>query len=275
MSESATGATVRPSDSVPIEHQRLDRAVQAFAMTAPLAGLVAAGCLAWGGTMHWQDLVVTAVIYLLTGFGVTVGYHRLFTHRSFKTGRVVRVVLAVLGSVAVEGALIEWVATHRKHHSHPDQPGDPHSPHLHDAPGWRGALRGLVHAHIGWLFRGGDRANPARYARDLLEDRDLLLISRMFPLWVLAGLGLAFGLGVALTGSAIGGVTALLWGGGARIFLLHHATFSINSLCHYFGRRPFRTGDESRNLAWLAPMTPGEAWHTNHHPSRTSADHGL
>src|SRR5204863_5202900 len=158
-------------------------------------------------------------------------------------------------SLAVEGALVEWVATHRKHHAFSDQPGDPHSPHVGQPPGWRGAVQGLVHAHVGWLFGGKDRANPARYARDLVKDRDMVMISRTFPLWVVAGLGLAFGLGVALTGSVVGGLTGLLWGGGARIFLLHHATFSINSLCHFFGRRPFRAGDESRNLAWLAPIT--------------------
>jgi stearoyl-CoA desaturase (delta-9 desaturase) len=139
----------------------------------------------------------------------------------------------------------------------------------------RGAVQGLVHAHVGWLFRSNDRANPARYARDLMNERDLVWVSRAFPLWVVAGLGLAFGLGVALTGSVIGGLTGLLWGGGARIFLLHHATFSINSLCHFFGRRPFGTTDESRNLAWLAPITFGESWHNNHHAFPTSSRHGL
>jgi stearoyl-CoA desaturase (Delta-9 desaturase) len=265
----------QPPESVPIGHVQLDRAVQGVATAAPLAALVAAGWLAWGGVLHWQDLVVLALVYVVTGLGVTVGFHRLFTHRSFKTTRVVRVVLAILGSMAVEGSLVEWVATHRKHHAFSDQPGDPHSPHVGQPPGWRGAIRGLLHAHVGWLFRGEDRANPARYARDLIKDRDLLMISRAFPLWVVAGLGLAFGLGVALTGSVVGGLTGLLWGGGARIFLLHHATFSINSLCHFFGRRPFRTSDESRNLAWLAPITLGESWHNNHHAFPTSSRHGL
>ena len=146
---------------------------------------------------------------------------------------------------------------------------------LDPAPGWRGTLRGLGHAHIGWVFRGKDRANPARYAKDLLADRDLRFISRTFPLWVLAGLALPFGLGVALTGTIAGGLGGLLWGGAARVLLLHHATFSINSLCHVFGRRPFATGDESRNLAWLAPIAFGEAWHNNHHAFPTSARHGL
>jgi stearoyl-CoA desaturase (Delta-9 desaturase) len=181
----------------------------------------------------------------------------------------------VLGSMAVEGPLLEWVSTHRKHHRFSDRSGDPHSPHAERAPGWRGALRGLGHAHVGWMFRGQGVANPHRYARDLLADRDVRLISRTFPLWMLAGLALPFGLGIALTGSLIGGLTGLLWGGAVRIFLLHHATFSINSLCHFFGRRSFTTGDQSRNLAWLAPITFGEAWHNNHHAFPTSARHGL
>jgi stearoyl-CoA desaturase (delta-9 desaturase) len=233
------------SESIAIAHGGIDRAIQAVATGAPLAALVAAGAFAWGGALHWQDLLVLAILYLVTGLGITVGYHRLFTHRSFKTSRALRAAFAVLGSMAVEGSVVEWVATHRRHHDFSDKPGDPHSPHVDVAPGWRGALKGLAHAHVGWLFGGKERANPARYARDLLSDRDLRLISR------------------------------LLWGGGARIFLLHHATFSINSLCHYFGRHSFRTGDESRNLAWLAPITFGESWHNNHHAFPTSARHGL
>jgi stearoyl-CoA desaturase (delta-9 desaturase) len=241
----------------------------------PAAALVLGGWLAWGGVLHWQDLLVLAITYTLTGLGITVGYHRLFTHRSFKATRATRATLAVLGSMAVEGSVIEWVATHRKHHRFSDLPGDPHSPHVNRAPGWRGALCGLAHAHVGWMFRGQDMANPARYAKDLNADSDLRFISRTFPLWVAVGLAVPFGLGVALTGSVLGGLTGLLWGGAVRVFLLHHATFSINSLCHSFGRRPFQTGDESRNLAWLAPLAFGEAWHNNHHAFPTSARHGL
>ena len=173
------------------------------------------------------------------------------------------------------GAGDEWVATHRQHHRFSDHPGDPHSPHVDHAPGWRGALHGLAHAHVGWMFRGKDMANPRRYAKDLLADSDLRFISRTFPLWVAVGLAIPFGLGVALTGTVEGGLTGLLWGGAVRIFLLHHATFSINSLCHFYGRRPFATGDQSRNLAWLAPVAFGEAWHNNHHAFPTSASHGL
>jgi stearoyl-CoA desaturase (Delta-9 desaturase) len=272
----AAGSAAGPvAEKVPIEHETRERVVRAAIIALPLAAIGSAGCMAWGGSLHWQDLLVLVIVYSLTGAGITVGYHRLFTHRSFKTSRVLRVLFAVLGSMAVEGSVVEWVATHRRHHDFSDKPGDPHSPHAEHAPGWRGALAGLVHAHVGWMFRGKDMANPRRYARDLMADRDLRFISRMFPLWVVAGLALPFGLGVMLTGSVVGGLTGLLWGGAVRIFLLHHATFSINSLCHFFGRSPFGTGDESRNLGWLAPITFGEAWHNNHHAFPTSARHGL
>jgi stearoyl-CoA desaturase (delta-9 desaturase) len=263
------------ADTVPVANERTERVVRMLVFLLPPAALALAGWLAWGGALHWQDLLVLAITYLMTGMGITVGYHRLFTHRSFETGRALRAVFAVLGSMAVEGPLVDWVSTHRQHHRFSDRSGDPHSPHAERGPGWSGALRGLGHAHVGWMFRGKDMANPRRYAKDLLADRDLRLISRAFPLWVLAGLALPFGLGVALTGSLLGGLTGLLWGGAVRIFLLHHATFSINSLCHFFGRRAFATGDESRNLGWLAPLTFGEAWHNNHHAFPTSARHGL
>jgi stearoyl-CoA desaturase (delta-9 desaturase) len=272
---SAAAAPRTAEDMVAIEHEMSERVVRTMVFGLPPAALVLAGWLAWGGALHWQDLAILGFTYALTGLGITVGYHRLFTHRSFKTSRAVRALLAVLGSMAVEGPVIEWVATHRKHHRFSDHAGDPHSPHVDCDPGWRGAMRGLGHAHVGWMFRGKDMANPARYAKDLVADRDLRFISRAFPLWVLAGLAFPFGLGVALTGSIAGGLTGLLWGGAVRVFLLHHVTFSINSLCHFFGRRPFATDDQSRNLAWLAPLAFGEAWHNNHHAFPTSARHGL
>jgi stearoyl-CoA desaturase (Delta-9 desaturase) len=272
---SATTPPREVTDTVPIAHETSERIVRTMVFGLPPAALAVGGWLAWGGALHWPDLLVLAITYTLSGLGITVGFHRLFTHRSFKTTRTVRALLAVLGSMAVEGPVIEWVATHRKHHRYSDRPGDPHSPHVDQAPGWRGALRGLGHAHLGWMFRGKDMANPARYAKDLLADRDLRFISRTFPLWVVAGLALPFGLGVALTGTVVGGLTGLLWGGVVRVFLLHHVTFSINSLCHFFGQRPFATRDESRNLGWLAPIAFGEAWHNNHHAFPTSARHGL
>ena len=260
---------------VPIAHETSARVARTLFFGVPPAALVAGGWMAWGGALHWHDLIVFAVTYVVTGLGITVGFHRLFTHRSFKTNRALRALFGVLGSMAVEGPLIDWVATHRKHHRYSDHPGDPHSPHVGHPPGWRGELSGLGHAHLGWMLRGKDMANPRRYAKDLLADRDLRFISRMFPLWVVAGLALPFGLGWALTGSVAGGLTGLLWGGAVRIFVLHHVTFSINSLCHAYGRRPFATRDQARNLAWLAPFAFGEAWHNNHHAFPTSARHGL
>jgi stearoyl-CoA desaturase (delta-9 desaturase) len=272
---SASASLRGPAETVPITHEGVERVIRTLVFAVPPAALVVGAWLAWGGALHWQDLMVLVIMYTVTGLGITVGYHRLFTHRSFKTTRLLRILLAVFGSMAVEGPVIEWVSTHRKHHRFSDLAGDPHSPHVDQRPGWRGALRGLGHAHFGWMFRGQDMANPARYAKDLLADRDLAFISRTFPLWVLVGLALPFGLGLALTGSVIGGLTGLLWGGAVRVLLLHHATFSINSLCHYFGRRPFATSDQSHNLAWLAPLAFGEAWHNNHHAFPTSARHGL
>ncbi len=264
-----------PPDSVALKHERAERLANAAVVVIPIALLGWAAWLAWGGVLHWHDIVVFATTYALSGIGITVGFHRLFTHRSFKAAPATRGVLAALGSSAVEGSVIEWVATHRKHHRYSDQDGDPHSPHLDHEPGWRGALKGLYHAHVGWTVRGGDRASVQRYAKDLLADPVTRFVSRTFFVWVIAGLAFSFGLGVALTGTVVGGLTGLLWGGAVRIFLLQHVTFSINSLCHFFGRRPYATGDESRNLAWLAPLSLGEAWHNNHHAFPTSAAHGL
>jgi stearoyl-CoA desaturase (delta-9 desaturase) len=259
--------------AIPIE--TIDSVANVVATVVPVGLLGVAAWLAWGGALHWPDLVVLAVTYLLTGLGVTVGFHRLLTHRSFKTSPPMRALLAALGSAAIEGPVIEWVSNHRKHHAFSDQPGDPHSPHVDRGGGWRGALGGLLHAHLGWIFRGENLASRERYAKDLLADPVVRIVDRTFLLWVLAGLAFPFGLGVALSGSIVGGLTGLLWGGAVRIFFLHHATFSINSLCHFFGRRQFATGDESRNLLWLALPTLGEAWHNNHHAFPTSARHGL
>jgi stearoyl-CoA desaturase (Delta-9 desaturase) len=262
-------------DTVAPESEMVDRIANVVVMVVPLALLGVAVWLAWGGVLHWPDLVVLAITYLLTGVGVTVGFHRLLTHRSFKTSTAMRALLAALGSAAIEGPVIEWVANHRKHHRFSDQSGDPHSPHADHAGGWGGALRGLYHAHVGWIFRGDGLASQERYAKDLLADPAVRFIDRSFLLWVLAGLAFPFALGFALSGSVVGGLTGLLWGGAVRIFFLHHATFSINSLCHFFGRQRFATGDESRNLPWLALPTLGEAWHNNHHAFPTSARHGL
>jgi stearoyl-CoA desaturase (delta-9 desaturase) len=270
----STTGTSRPV-TVPTGNLRADQVASAVVTIVPLLLLGWAATLAWNSTLHWQDLVVLAITYVLTGVGITVGYHRLLTHRSFKTNGLVRGILAALGSAALEGPAIEWAARHRMHHQFSDQPGDPHSPHTEHGSGFGGALRGLFHAHVGWTFKEAELANDERYCKDLRDDPVVRFVDKTFILWVLVGLGVAFGLGVALTGTVAGGLTALLWGGAVRIFLLHHATFSINSLCHFFGKRKFETGDESRNLAWLALPTMGEAWHNNHHAFPTSASHGM
>jgi stearoyl-CoA desaturase (Delta-9 desaturase) len=241
----------------------------------PVFALGVAVWQAWGGWLHLSDVLVFLILYVLTGLGVTVGFHRLLTHRSFKTGPVVRAVLAILGSAAIEGPVVSWVADHRKHHAFADKPGDPHSPHVDHGVGWRGALRGLLHAHVGWLFRHDERALKTRYAPDLLADPVVRFVNRTFFVWAIGGFALAFGLGVVIGGSIGAGLTALIWGGWIRMFALHHVTYSINSICHVFGRRGFETADESRNVAWLALPSFGEAWHNNHHAFPTSAAHGL
>jgi len=264
-----------PDDVEPVLHETRDRIITALVTVVPMLGLLAVAWLTWAEFLHWSDIAVFVILYVATGLGITVGFHRLFTHRSFRTTPRVRAVLAVLGSAAIEGPIISWVADHRKHHAFSDQPGDPHSPHVDHGHGWRGAMRGLFHAHMGWLFIHTQRGAKKRYAPDLLADPAIVRIDRGFLVWAVGGFLAAFGLGWVIGGSIVAGLTGLLWGGLVRIFVLHHVTYSINSLCHFFGRRRFRTGDESRNLLWLALPSLGEAWHNNHHAFPTSATHGL
>jgi stearoyl-CoA desaturase (delta-9 desaturase) len=268
-------ASPRLDDVEPCAHETRDRLITGFITVAPFVCLGVVAWQLWQSLLGWSDLLVFAIMYVVTALGVTVGFHRLFTHRAFKTGRTIRAVLAVLGSAAIEGPVISWVADHRKHHAFSDRPGDPHSPHVDHGVGWRGALKGLLHAHLGWLFLHTHRGRRTRYAPDLLADPIVARIDRTFVIWALGGLGVAFGLGVAIGGTVAAGLTALLWGGGVRMLVVHHVTYSINSLCHFFGRQRFKTPDESRNLAWLALFTFGEAWHNNHHAFPTSYRHGL
>ena len=270
-------ATARAPDTIPIEHDTYERVIRVIVFGVPPSALVIVGWLTWGAMLRWHDLVVLVITYAITGLGVTVGYHRLFTHRSFKTD-------AQRARAAGRARLDGGRGTcHRRGSpriasttASPITPGDPHSPHVDQAPGWRGTLRGLGHAHIGWIFRGKDRANPARYAKDLLADRDLRFISRTFPLWVLAGLALPFGLGYALTGTLTGALGGLLWGGvGARARSCITRPSASTRCATASAASRFATGDESRNLAWLAPLSFGEAWHNSHHAFPTSARHGL
>jgi stearoyl-CoA desaturase (Delta-9 desaturase) len=259
----------------PVENEALDRFLTGTVTVLPFVGLGVAAWQTWNDLLHWHDLVVFVVTYFLTGLGVTVGFHRLLTHRSFQTTPAVKGVLAALGSAAIEGPVTAWVADHRKHHAFADEEGDPHSPHVGHGGGFGGTVRGLLHAHVGWLFIHTHRGNKQRYAADLIADPVVRWIDRTFVLWVVVGLLFPFALGFALGGTLTAGLTGLLWGGLIRMLVVHHVTYSINSVCHVFGRRPFDTRDESRNVAWLAPITFGEAWHNNHHAFPTSAVHGL
>ena len=275
MPDSAVAAPT--SDDIQItEHETRDRVITGLVTGVPFIGLGVVVAQTWQGWLRWSDVAVFGIMYVLTGLGVTVGFHRLLTHRSFKTKPWLRATFGALGSAAIEGPVISWVADHRKHHAFSDQEGDPHSPHAGHDGGWRGALRGLGHAHVGWLFIHTQRANKARYAPDLIKDPQISFIERTFVWWAIGGLlPVPFLLGWLIGGSVHAGLTAILWGGLVRMLLLHHVTYSINSLCHFFGRRRFDTGDESRNLAWLAPLSLGEAWHNNHHAFPTSAAHGM
>jgi stearoyl-CoA desaturase (Delta-9 desaturase) len=259
----------------PSEHETADRIITGLVTAIPFLLLGVAAWQVWDQALHWRDLAILGVVYVATGFGITIGFHRLLTHRSFKTSHAVRGILAALGSAAIEGPVISWVADHRKHHAFSDVEGDPHSPHVGHGGGWRGALRGLFHAHLGWLFIHTQRGKRERYAPDLLKDPMIRFIDRTFLWWAVGGLVLAFVLGYAIGGSLHAGLTGLLWGGGVRMLVVHHVTYSINSLCHFFGRRTYDTADESRNLAWLSLLTFGESWHNNHHAFPTSARHGL
>ena len=255
---------------------RLERNVSLASIVIPALAVVLAVILLWNQAVDAADLAILAVMYVLTGAGITVGYHRLFTHRSFAAARPVQYGLALLGSMAAQGPLIYWVADHRKHHAYTDEDGDPHSPHVHDhGDGVRGVFLGLVHAHFGWLMSDWGCAEHNRYARDLVEDRGLSIVSNLFVPAMAVGLAIPALAGYLISGTLAGAALGLLWGGLVRIFLLDHVTWSINSVCHYHGSRRFAVEDHSTNVFWLAIPSLGEAWHHNHHAFPRSATHGL
>jgi stearoyl-CoA desaturase (Delta-9 desaturase) len=253
---------------------RAHKLVNLIGVPAPLVGLIVAVALLWDRAIGPLELGLMIALYVLTCLGVTLGYHRMFTHRAFESSRAFRVIIAVIGSMAVEGSVITWVADHRKHHAFTDHEGDPHSPHL-SGPGFWGGVKGLWHAHIGWLFETVGTAERERFAPDLVKDRSLRFVDRTFGLWVTVSFAIPFAIGWIVGGGLGSAATCLLWGGFVRVFLLHHVTWSINSVCHFFGRKRFDIDDESRNVFWLAPLSMGEAWHHNHHAFPTSAWHGL
>jgi stearoyl-CoA desaturase (delta-9 desaturase) len=260
--------TVRPSTS------RISQVVTLIAVVVPPLGLVLAMGLLWGIEFHWVDLALFAGFYVLCAFGTTIGFHRFFTHRGFETRAPIKALLAILGCMTMQGPVTQWVTDHRKHHALSDKPGDPHSPHGHGDGLW-GALRGFVHAHVGWMFRNLGMEQGREYGRDLYEDRLVRTIDRLYLLWVVLTLGIPFGIGYAVGGTWRAGVEGLVWGGLIRIAAYQHATFSVNSICHMFGRQDYRTRDEARNNWIVALLVFGEGWHNNHHAFPVSARHGL
>ena len=242
-------------------------------ITVPFLALVAAVPLAWGWGVSWLDLGMLVFFYYLGCHGITIGFHRYFTHGSFKARRPLRIALAIMGSMAVEGPLVRWVADHRKHHKFSDRDGDPHSPWKYGTS-LRALLKGFAHAHMMWLF--DEEQTPQRkYAPDLMKDRDIVRISRQFPLWVAVSLIAPAIAGGLITWSWQGAVTAFFWGSLVRVSLLHHVTWSINSICHTLGERPFVSRDKSANVWWLAIPSMGESWHNLHHADPTCARHGV
>jgi stearoyl-CoA desaturase (delta-9 desaturase) len=266
-----------PASDVPAQtpaQRTAQLTVTVVLVAGPFAGLVAAVWLLWGHAVGIADIGLAMFFYLLTAFGVTVGFHRCLTHRSFTARPALRIVLAVAGSMSFQGEVNGWVAVHRRHHAFTDRPGDPHSPYRYGSgPG--GQLRGLMHAHAGWLF-GNDPTSRQTYAPDMLADPAMRAISKAFPALCVASLALPFGIGWAI-GGARGALLAILWAGLVRIFLLQHVTWSINSLCHLLGSRPFATRrhDRATNLWPLAVLSLGESWHNTHHSDPSCARHGV
>jgi stearoyl-CoA desaturase (Delta-9 desaturase) len=247
--------------------------VLAIFIAVPFLALLAAVPVAWGWGLGWRDVAIAVLMYVVSGHGITVGFHRYFTHGSFRANRGLKIALALAGSLAIEGPVIRWVADHRRHHAFSDREGDPHSP-------WRygetvpALVKGLLFAHMGWMF-DVEQTNPRRYAPDLVKDRDIVRISRAFPLLVLVSLLLPALLGGLLSWSWQGAVTAFFWASLVRVALLHHVTWSINSICHAMGEHPFASRDRSGNVWWLALLSMGESWHNLHHADPTCARHGV
>lgn len=257
------------------EMTKLEKGVNLGAVVIPFIATILAIVLLWNSWVTAADLIIAAVMYMLTAVGITVGFHRLLTHRAFQTAKPLEYLFAVLGSMAVQGPVIAWVADHRKHHAHTDEEGDPHSPHVSPEGGVQSVFAGLWHAHTGWLMSSQGRADWKKYAPDLYEDKGMRFINRHFGFLVYMSLAIPALAGFLVTGTAVGALTALLWGGFVRIFFVHHITWSVNSVCHFLGSRRFDTDDRSTNVFWLALPSLGESWHHNHHAFPRSAVHGL
>jgi stearoyl-CoA desaturase (Delta-9 desaturase) len=253
---------------------RAEQVVLLVLIGGPLLAVLAAIPVAWGWGLGWHDIVIALVMYAISGHGITVGFHRYFTHGAFKAKKALRVALAIAGSLAIEGPVIRWVADHRRHHAYSDREGDPHSPWRY-GENLKALIKGLWHAHIGWMF-DVEQTNHQRFAPDLLADRAIARVSKAFPWLSAASLLLPPLLGFAWSGwTWQGAATAFFWGSLVRVAVLHHVTWSINSICHTIGRRPFSTRDKSANVWWLAIPSMGESWHNLHHADPTAARHGV
>lgn len=269
--------TIRPHSAEQIAQpiQSGGRIITALLVLAPFLGFACFLPLIAGHLLNVNinDVAIGSMLYVFTGFGISVGFHRLLTHRSFKATRTLKIVCAVAGSMALEGSAISWVAIHRRHHMFGDQAEDPHSPHRY-GPGTTSTLKGFLWAHTGWLF-ATDPTDSKRFAPDLHKDEDLVRIDRLFPLLAVTSLSLPFFIGWALSGNLVGGLGALLWAGFVRMAVLHHVTWSVNSICHLWGRTPFATHDRSTNARVLSLVSFGESWHNFHHAAPSSARHGV
>ena len=262
-----------PSVVDPETQSLAERVAVGVFVAVPLLAVLLAIPVAWGWGLGVSDLVIAAMFYTVAAHGITLGFHRAFTHRSYTPNRPLKIALAVAGSLAVQGPVIRWVADHRKHHAFSDADGDPHSPWAY-GESLRGLTRGFFHAHVGWLF--DEEQTPAtRYAPDLLKDADIVRISNQFRMWVAVTLVAPAVIGGLVTWSWHGALTAFFWASLVRVALVHHVTWSINSVCHIWGRHPFRTRDRAGNVAWLALLSGGESWHNLHHADPTAARHGV
>ncbi len=265
----------RPPDEPPSEAKSIwpQQLLTAVIILAPVIalGVILSQVLSDG--LAWYNIAIAAGFYFVIGHGVTIGFHRLFTHKSFEARRPLKIALALVGSLSFQGSLIGWVADHRRHHMFTERDGDPHTP-MRPPEQPLGRLRGLIHAHVGWLFEHADQSRQ-KYVPDLLADRDIVIIDRLFVPLCIATFVLPFGIGYAITGRFTGGLALFLWAGLLRVGLLHHVSWSTNSLCHMFGRRPFKTADTSTNLAPLAILSMGESWHNAHHAFPAMARHGV
>lgn len=256
------------------DHQsRGEQLILAAFVAIPLLAVVAAIPVAWGWGIGIVDIVLGFLFFAISCHGITIGFHRYFTHKSFKAKRPMKIALGIAGSLAIEGPIIRWVADHRKHHAHSDAEGDPHSPWRYGEGTWN-LTKGLWYAHTGWMF-DVEQTPQDKYAPDLLKDPDVVKMSRNFPWLVLVSLLTPALLGGLLTWSWVGALTAFFWASLVRVALVHHVTWSINSICHVWGKKPFKTRDKSGNVAWLAVLSGGESWHNLHHSDPTCARHGV